>query len=165
MEEEPPPALESPVAPLLVSIQACPRTTLRHPMRVAGLRECPEASQASAVRRGRLNLDRHSTRALTRGVPTVGKTAHATGHPPSSKGYQGPRTAVPSNRMLAGNHPGLPLKFHGRVSPPPAGCVRYSPTLGGGRACDRGRRDLACCYRRRAARSAVSHPGSRISSR
>jgi hypothetical protein len=49
-------------------------------MRVAGLPECLGDPQGSAVRRGRSSLDRHSTRALTRGVPTVGGMAHATEH-------------------------------------------------------------------------------------
>jgi hypothetical protein len=86
MEVERPPALESPESPLPVSSQACPRTILRHLTRVAGLQECLAASQASAVRRGRLKLDRHSTRVLTRVVPTIGKKAHATEHLPSGKG-------------------------------------------------------------------------------
>jgi len=63
-----------------VSTRACPHTKLRRPMRVAGLPGCLAASQASAVLRGRLSLDRHSTRALTRGAPTIGGMPHAIEH-------------------------------------------------------------------------------------
>jgi hypothetical protein len=58
-------ALESPGFLPLFSIQACPHTTQKHLMHVAGSRECFEASRASAVRFGSSNLGRRSTRVLT----------------------------------------------------------------------------------------------------
>jgi uncharacterized integral membrane protein len=80
-------------------------------MRVAGLRECLEASQASAVRRGHLNLDRRSTRALTRGVPTIGGMAHAIEHLSNGKASKGPFEALELQ--------GLTLPQRGSLRPPP----------------------------------------------